>query len=57
MEYEVKMWELVCHSTTVEATNRDEAYTKAWEVIANGPDAEYETESVGFTGEWDAYPA
>lgn len=57
MEYEVKIWESVCHSTTVEATSREEAYNKAWEVIANGPDAGYETESVGFTGEWDAYEA
>ena len=57
MEYEVKIWELVCHSTTVEASNKDEAYEKAWEIIANGPDAGYETESVGFTGEWDAYKA
>jgi hypothetical protein len=53
--WEVIIFETVRHSTTVEASTRDEAYTKAYEIIANGPDSEYDTEAEGFTGAWDAY--
>jgi hypothetical protein len=54
MEYEVNIWELVVHTTTVEATSKEEAYDKAYEAIANGQNDEYETESEGFTGKWEA---
>lgn len=54
-EYEVIIFETVRHSTTVEATSRDEAYNKAYEVITNGQETEYVTEAEGFTGDWDAY--
>jgi hypothetical protein len=54
-QYEVIIFEVVRHSTTVEASNRDEAYSKAYEVITNGTQDQYETEAEGFTGDWNAY--
>lgn len=57
MEYEVKIWETVVHSTRVEAKSREEAYEKAYRIITDGPSDEYDTEADGFTGDWDAYEA
>ena len=54
-QWEVIIFETVRHSTTVEADNRDEAYTKARKVIGDGQQDEYETEAEGHTGDWDAY--
>lgn len=52
-EWEVRIDERVVHTTTVEAETIDEAYEKAREKIMNTDD--YDTEAVGFTGNWDAY--
>jgi len=52
-EYEVKIYETVVHTTTVEANDEYEAYTKAYETIMNGPDNGYDTEAEGFTGMYD----
>jgi hypothetical protein len=54
-EWEVRIYETVFHTTTVEAKDRDEAYNKAYEVITNGQQDEYETEAEGFTGDWEAH--
>jgi hypothetical protein len=54
-QWEVIIFETVRHSTTVEASTRDEAYEQAYKVISNGYNDTYETEAEGYTGDWDAY--
>lgn len=54
-QWEVKIYEMFVHSTTVEAANENEAYEKAYEIITSGQKDDYDTEVVGFTGVWDAY--
>jgi len=54
-QYEVMLFETVRHCTTVEASNKEEAYNKAYEIITNGTQDEYYTEAEGFTGDWTAY--
>lgn len=53
--WEVRIYETVFHTATVEADTKEEAYNKGYEIIANGPSNEYDTEAQGFTGDWEVW--
>ena len=50
--YEVTIFELVSHTTQVEADNEDDAYDNAHKIITGEIKGEYETEPEGFTGNY-----
>lgn len=47
-EYEVKLYETISHTVTVNATDEDDAYNKAYEIICNGTEEDYYTEAEAF---------
>lgn len=60
-EYEVRIDERITHTLTVEAASRDEAVELAYELLRSGmtsdkeKEVDYSMESVGFTGNHDAW--
>jgi len=46
-KYEVIIQETLEHTVILEASSLQEAKEKAYEVVMNGPDSEYDTESLG----------
>jgi hypothetical protein len=53
--WEVRIYETVFHTATVEADNKEQAYEKGYEIIANGPTDGYDTEAEGFTDDWEVW--
>jgi len=46
-KYEVIITETLEHVIEVEANSRKEAKVKAYEIVMNGPETDYDTESLG----------
>jgi hypothetical protein len=46
-KYEVIITETLEHTVEVEANTLKEAKEKAYEIVMNGPDTDYDTESLG----------
>jgi len=46
-KYEVIITETLEHTVEVEANSRKEAKEKAYEIVINGPETDFDTESLG----------
>jgi len=46
-KYEVTIAETLHHTVEVEANSRKEAKEKAYEIVINGPETDFDTESLG----------
>lgn len=51
--YEVRIYETLMHTITVQASSREDAYDQAYDICMNGPDNQYESESCGTSDEHD----
>jgi hypothetical protein len=52
-EFEVTIWENISHTVIVECESQDDAYEKAYEIITGVVLGDYDTDSDGFTGQWE----
>ena len=54
-KYEIRIYETLMHTVTVEADDPDSAYEIGYDIVMNGEDGSYDTESCGTADEADVF--